>query len=431
MFARARSWLPEWRRLDSPEAIAGYLKNPAWRDRAPLENALSRHFFHPFVHQEVAEGAAFVRRAALSRAATTIEDHVLLDAARLAGERLVVGEVEDLLAEVRATATRAMVRLVFGDDALEVPTLRAVADFDDAIKMRRRSNSSSRRDLARVLEGVMRDPARWLPDTMLGVASEALQACPLVERVDHVASVFLGTGTIQISDVVTHGLIALAQTPLARSFSEAAVVRETIRRYPVNASLTRRREGSAWKTAVSVVPSRVNRHGWRAPDSFDPGRFESSTPGYCFGFGHGPRACPARRMALLLSAAILSSYRALGVGIEPGYRHRRSLAIPVRASLGGPPPRSVPRERVRDWARYLGRCLATYPTALTRELCRPGGLYPQGGLDRQGGKVPPHSVPQVPKMHWMDCTASSAAPRSPLKQFSTQMRSGWGPPRQL
>ena len=380
------------RRLDGPEVIAAALRHPALRDRAAVENALSRHFFVPFAHQEVAEGEAFERRARLSRAALSLEDAAVAARSEEAVARIRGGEVDDLLDEVRTTVTRAMVLMTFGDDLLEPVVHAAVADFDGAIKMVRAPNPAPRRALAAQLRERLAELAPR--GTTLRLMQEAAEDVSLREQIDHVACVLLGTGIIQVTDVVTHALIALSQNSRAQGASSAAVIAETIRCYPVNASLTRRArrnvvvEGTRLRAgeAVTVVPSKLNRLGWSSPSRFDPARHDSER-GACFGFGHGPRACPARRLAMTMTEVVLAAYRRIGVTVEPGYAHRRSLAMPPRARLGpGTCASRSPQERARRWLRYLSVCAVTYPRIAARELSELGAQGPPP-------KMPVHSLP--------------------------------------
>jgi cytochrome P450 len=363
------------RRLDEPAEIDAALRHPALRDRAPLENALSRQFFAPFVHQEVVQGARFEARAAWSRAALGgMPPEVVALAADRAFERHArAGLFPSLLEEVRRVVASATALLALGDDAhFESLAIAAVADFDRGIKMIAAPDRALRGRLASALRARLADPGAWQGTSYLTVAREAALALPLGERVDHLAGVLLGTGAIQVSDVVTHALIALDQHPAARAHSSSALLRETLRLYPVNASLTRLVKsdvaiaGRRYRRgeAVTVVPLAVNRLAGR---SFDAGRSEDT---YAFAFGVGPRACPARRVALTLAEALLDRYRALGLRIEPRYRHRRSLARPARARLGdgaAPAPSSL-WVQAQSWARYGARCAASYPRAFVAAI---------------------------------------------------------------
>lgn len=382
------------RRIDAPEVIAAALRHPRLHDRAAVENALSRHFFAPFVHQEVAEGEAFERRAAMSRAALGLDEAIVAARSRQALSRIRPGEVGDLLDEVRRTVTRAMVWVTFGDTELEPVVLAAVADFDRAIKMMGTPELRRRRELADRLRARLSERA---PEgTTLRAMQLAAGDVGVDEQIDHVASVLLGTGIIQVTDVVTHALIALSQAPsVARRATDGAVLAETIRRFPVNASLTRKARGDVEVEgvrlrageALTVVPMTVNRRGWSSPERFDPDRHERER-GACFGFGHGPRACPARRLAMTMAEVVLGAYRQIGVTVEPGYRHRRSLAMPPRARLG--PGACAGRSRqqsARRWLRYLRVCAVTYPGVAMQELSR------MRAAQGPPPKMPPHSLP--------------------------------------
>ena len=379
------------RRIDGPDVIAAALRHPSLQDRAAVETALSRHFFAPFRHQEVAEGEAFERRAAMSRAALSLDEDVIVAHGERAVSRIGAGEVDDLLDEVRRTVTRAMVLVTLGDLELETVVLAAVTDFDRAIKMVGTPDMPTRYALADRLRSRLSERA---PEgTALGALQQASPDAELDEQVDHVAAVLLGTGIIQITDVVTHALIALSQHPRARRADDAAVLAETIRRYPVNASLTRRARSEVTVgsvrlragQALTVVPMMMNRRGWSSPNRFDPARHERER-GACFGFGHGPRACPARRLAMTLTSAVFGAYRAIGVTVERGYRHRRSLAMSPRARLGagGCEPRSR-TDVARRWLRYLRVCAVTYPRVAAQELSQAAQGPPP--------KMPLHSLP--------------------------------------
>jgi hypothetical protein len=355
-------WL---RRLDEPEQIVEALRHPSLRDRATLENALSSYFFAPFVHQEVVRGTGLERRARLSRAALSLDEQIVRARSAEATARIGLGEVDDLLDEVRRSVVRATVLVTFGDGALEQVVHAAVADFDRAIKMVGIPDPLPRAALAKRLYERLGGTAPV--DTTLGLMQRACSDVSTAEQLDHVASVLLGTGVIQVTDVVTHALIALDQHPEARRASDEQVIAETIRRFPVNASLTRRARRDVMirglqvraGQAITVVPGRMNRCGWSTPDRFEPARHAASGErGSCFGFGYGPRACPARRLAIAMAEVVLAAYRKVGVAVEPGYRHRRSLAVPPQASLGG----AACRPRSRQAAVYprvaWGQCVA-------------------------------------------------------------------------
>lgn len=382
------------RRLDAPEVIAAALRHPSLHDRAAVENALSRHFFAPFGHQEIAEGEAFERRARMSRAALSLDEAIVVAQSEEATSRVAPRTVDDLLDEVRRTVTRAMVSVTFGDRELEPVVLAAVTDFDRAIKMVDKPTSAPRHALTSALRERLGELS---PEgTTLRAMQLAAEDVSVGEQIDHVAAVLLGTGIIQVTDTVTHALIALDQHPGARGARHEAVLAETIRRYPVNASLTRRAsravevEGVRLRVgeALTVVPMVVNRRGWSSPDRFDPQRHDRKR-GACFGFGHGPRACPARRLAMAMAEVVLGAYRRIGVTVEPGYRHRRSLAMPPRARIGdgGCEPRSRP-EAARRWVRYLGVCAVTYPRVAVEELTRA-----RWGAQGPPPKMPVHSLP--------------------------------------
>jgi cytochrome P450 len=199
----------------------------------------------------------------------------------------------------------------------------------------------------------------------LGVAREEALGFSVTERVDHLGSVFFATGIIQVSDVVTHALVALAQAPGSSDASDDAVVAETIRLYPVNSSITRRPDsdvalhGRLYRRGepITVVPQRLERE-----PGFDAGR-DQGAPAWSFGVG--PRACPARRVATALASAILGQYRQFGVQIEPGYPHQRSLAVTVRARIGlGEAPATTARlRRALAFGRFAAVCAVSYPAA--------------------------------------------------------------------
>ncbi|MCA9624121.1 MAG: cytochrome P450, partial [Myxococcales bacterium] len=176
-----------------------------------------------------------------------------------------------------------------------------------------------------------------------------------------------------VTDCLTHALVALSQQPEARVHDDEAVLRETLRRYPVNSSITRRArapvalgdQALAAGDSLAVVPEEVNRHGWPEPDRFDPGRFSAKSPaGYSFAFGAGPRACPAQRFSLTLLGELLATYRRLGVEVPRRHPHHRSLAVPIPAMIGGGACAAQPlHERLQHRARYLACAAATYPLA--------------------------------------------------------------------
>lgn len=359
-------------RIDDPASIDTLLRHPAFADRAVLEKALSGRFFAPFLHQEVVTGPAFEARARFSRAALggVTSERVRAAAGEAASALLRPRTVPSLLDDVRRTTLRATIRLVLGRLALEDLALAAVTDIDRGIKMIGRANAAPRRALAEALRVVLSDPDAWPPETYLEAGRSEALALPIAERVDHVAAVFLATGTIQVSDVVTHALIALAQYPAARDATDDAIIGETIRVWPVNSSVTRHASADATIAGrcyrrgqpVTVIPEALV-----AGSPFAPSRRDHVGT---WSFGAGPRACPARRVALILSSALLGHYRRLGVEVEAGYPHRRSLALEAGARIGpGAPPRPAGRaRRAAAFARYAAVCLESYPRAFLHGL---------------------------------------------------------------
>ncbi len=359
-------------RIDDVSSIDAILRHPAFRDRAVLERALSQRFFAPFSHQEVLRGDAFEARARWSRAALA---GVGVDRVRAAGQAAAArevqpGEIESLLDHVRRTVSRATVDLVVGGDGIVDVVDAAVSDIDRGIKMIARANDERRHALSLSLEPIVAQPDAWPDDTYLGASREEARSFSVAERVDHVAAVFFATGVIQVSDVVTHALIALAQSPERCDASDEAVVAEVIRLYPVNSSITRRPGidvavgGRLYRRGepITVVPARLERTA-----AFDPGR-EQGPPAWSFGVG--PRACPARRVATTLAATVLGGYRRAGVQIEPGYRHQRSLAASIRARIGpGDAPATTARlRRALAFGRFAAVCAESYPAAFLRGL---------------------------------------------------------------
>jgi len=354
------------RPVDDPEIVDVLLRHASFRDRAVLEKALSGSFFAPFVHQEMVNGARFEARSRWSRAALANLplDHVRESAARASDSEIRSGTFDSLLDEVRRTVAHATLLIALGKRELVEITQAAVADIDRSIKMVGRRSMPLRTALAAALARELAAPEAWAEKSYLGVSRSEALALPLRERVDHMASVFLGTGTIQVSDTVTHALIALAQHPGAAAAGDEAVVLETLRRFPVNASITRQATGDVSVLGqqfragepITVWPERLG-----GAAAFDP-----LTPhDQVWSFGVGPRACPARKLSLALATAILGRYRALGVTIEARYPHRRSLAFDVRATIGpGAPPMKTPRSaRLYTWARYAVVCAESYPRA--------------------------------------------------------------------
>lgn len=359
------------RHIDDPEVVDVILRHGSFRDRAVLEKALSGCFFAPFVHQEMVEGERFESRSRWSRAALgNMSPDWVREAARSACDReLREGVFDSLLDEVRRTVTHATVRLALGDDALLPLARDAVRDIDRSIKMVGRAHLPVRRALAAALRDKLSAPESWPAVSYLGVSREEAIALELDERVDHMAAVFLATGTIQVSDTVTHALIALAQHPAAATASDEAVVLETLRCFPVNASITRQPSAAvevgphrfAAGEPITVVPQRIHPAA-----AFDP--LAQRPVGWSF--GAGPRACPARKLSLVLACSVLGAYRALGVEVEAGYQHRRSLAFDVRACIGpGGPPRATHKvQRLTTWARYAAVTAESYPRAFVRGL---------------------------------------------------------------
>lgn len=355
------------RRIDARPLAEAVLRHPSFRDRAPAEKALARIFFAPFEHQEVVTGERFAARARLSRAALALPPaRVAAAVDRAFTLRARDGCFDSLIAEVRRVVTCATILLTFGEAAigpggLEPIALAAVEDFDRAVKLIAPGDLRVRRRLADALRPRLADPRTFAADTTLGLGRAEAAALSLEERVDHVASVFLGTGIIQLTDVVTHALVALAQHPSPAD--EAAVVAEILRAFPVNSSITRLAAEAAVVAgrrfargeAITVVPARLDDR------PFDPDGGEVDA----FRFGTGPRACPARRLSLAATERLLGRYRARGVAVEPGYRHRRSLAVPVRARVGpgAPPARRAAFARAGTWLRYGATAAITYPRA--------------------------------------------------------------------
>ncbi len=379
-------WL---RRVDDPRAVEALLRHRAFRDRASVENALSRYFFTPFEHQEVCEGDDFTRRAAWSRAALSGVDtawvEAVTDRTLTAWRERLPSRVPNLLETVRGLTLPLMCELTFGSSlahGLVEAAEPAVRNIDGCIKMMARPDPTVRQTLATsVTAALAEEPVR--PSLLAAAASAGVELSPRELR-DHLICVFLGTGTIQLTDVLTHALLARAQHPLA--VEDASVdgwLRETLRCYPVNASLTRRASDAAEVAGVAYVagdaitayPQALNRE---ADAAFRPARWDAhdAAPAGAFAFGWGPRACPAQRFSLHLLAHLLARLSGeLRVRVPAGLVHRRSLAWPIPASLGAPGQRldaPPPRKRARYVARYAATCADTYPRAFWRGLL--GGL---------------------------------------------------------
>jgi hypothetical protein len=334
---------------------------------------MSARFFAPFRHQEIAQGEEFERRARFSRAALAgVRPSDAERTIAAAFERLApMGEVSSLLDTVRGIVASALCELTLGDAGDAAMTRAFVRDLDDGIKLRARRNVALRRAFAASLRPLLASPGEWREGTLLGAAREEGLALPIGERIDHVAAVFLGTGSIQIADVVTHAALLHAHGlggPVQSKSAEWLVV-ESIRRYPVNASVTRVARSDAEVdglhiprgTAIHYVPPVLgeasNAPGSTALDAGTDARL---------GFGAGVRACPARRLSLVVANVLVARLLARGVSVEPGYEHRRSLAASIRARFGpGPRPRTTPlRTRLAEGVAYGIRCAATYPPAL-------------------------------------------------------------------
>jgi cytochrome P450 len=372
------------RPVDDPEVVDALLRHASFRDRAVLEKALSGRFFAPFVHQEMVTGARFEARSRWSRAAlaNVSLEHARESATRASDVAIRSGTFDSLLSEVRRTVAHATLLVAIGKPELVEITQAAVADIDRSIKMIGRRSMELRGALSAALEKELAAPEAWSEKSYLGVSRAEALALPLAERVDHMASVFLATGTIQVSDTVTHALIALAQNPAAAAASDEAVVLETLRIFPVNASITRQAaaavsaHGQHFRASepITVVPERLSGSA-----AFDP-----LTPHeQVWSFGVGPRACPARKLSLTLATAILARYRALGVSIEPGYPHRRSLAFDARATIGpGVQPTPTARsQRLLSWAKYAAVCAESYPSAFITGLPELGRVIAAGARD--------------------------------------------------
>jgi hypothetical protein len=365
------------RRLDDPRLIDAVLRHPAFVDRAPLERALSARFFAPFCHQEVTRGARFETRARWSRAifAAVGLERVRDAAIRAFDAHAPTGESESLLDSVRACVARATTELTFGDLSLEPLVQRAVRDIDRSIKMIGRADLTVRRALRDALEPVLDCTDAWPEATSLGAARAEARCLPLSERVDHVGAVLLATGVIQVSDTVTHALIALAQHPAAAAASDDALVAEVVRAFPVNASITRAAgvdvtiEGARFQRgeAVTIVPRRRAR-----ALGFDPSR-------------------AAGRLVVVRGGRE-------GVPGEAGGGHARGdaarpLPRPGGASRAGLPARAQPRARregvVRgqpcsreDAARAPRRGACALPRDLRRELSARLPRRPARGVGR-------------------------------------------------
>ncbi len=367
-------WL---RTVRDPRAAEAIFRHSAFMDRAPLELAMSARFFAPFRHQEIACGEQFERRARFSRAAMAgVPTTDAAQTAHAAFDRLASqGEVSSLLDTVRGIVASALCELTLGEAGDAALARAFVRDLDDGIKLRARRDFALRRAFARSIRPALAHPDQWREGTLLGAAREEGSALSIDERVDHVASVFLGTGSIQIADVVTHAVVLEAHGfgGELREKSAEWLVSEAIRRFPVNASVTRVARDDAEVdgrrfprgTGIHYVPpaigERSDASGSARPDSGTDARL---------GFGVGARACPARRFSLAVATALVARFLELGVSIEPGYQHRRSLAATIRARLGlGPRPRPTPlRTRLAEGVAYGIRCAATYPPALLDAL---------------------------------------------------------------
>jgi len=379
-------WL---RRIETLPEVETVLRHRAFRDRAAVENALSRYFFTPFEHQEVCEGDHFARRAAWSRAALAGLEPGWVEA--VADRRVEAwlpsrpSRVPSLLEAVRRLPLSLMCELLAGREhaqALAVVAEPAIRNIDGCIKMMARPDPRARRALSSAMAILLEQP---VPEaSLLAAARAAGVELEPGELRDHLVAVFLGTGVIQLSDVLTHALITRAQHPLSvEDASTMGWLRETLRCFPVNASVTRLARGPAdvggasyaLGDAITFYPQSLNQG---AGDDFRPARWDAPDGGpQTFAFGWGPRACPAQRFSLHLLAHLLGRLQTeLRLRI-PRVSHRRSLAWPIPAALGRPDQRldAPPRpQRARDVARYVATCADTYPRAFFAAGRLLGGL---------------------------------------------------------
>ncbi|MEM9693398.1 MAG: hypothetical protein AAGA56_12690 [Myxococcota bacterium] len=356
------------RRIEDPARATAMLRDRSLENRALLERELSAHFFAPFRHQETVEGRAFRQRAAWCRSALSAplgeEEKARLDHHFETWKQSLEPRGGDLLFAFHRLVVPILLELSLGPALAESVAGEAfhwVRELDDVIKLRRGRDLAHRLRFAAVLSDALR---RGPVGGLVGYA-QAEHALAHAELVDQVGGVLLGTGPLQWADVLTHALIALDQHEAAKSAPDRLVLWETLRCFPVNASVTRR---DARHRSWSFVPLPLTRAGWRDPAAFAPERWRAQATGFSLGFGVGPRSCPAARLSRQGLAHLLGRIRReTQPRIEAGYRHRRSLAEPPQARFDGvvPPPA---RGRVRRRLGYGVTAALTYPIVGTRVL---------------------------------------------------------------
>ncbi|MGW7313781.1 cytochrome P450 [Streptomyces sp. NPDC054865] len=195
-------------------------------------------------------------------------------------------------------------------------------------------------------------PARLELLDLLRALVSARSGCPEIfgsdsaldttARAKHLQGVFFNTGVIQLSEAVCHTLIEASRHPhvVARIVAGDVpytdhVLSETLRLYPLHATIQRITADDIALSATETIPSgtqllfdigRHQRMGHPEPDTFVPERWEghSRADGGFVGFGLGRRKCPAERFSRTAAAVIvrelLSSY-----AVHAPIRHTRGL----------------------------------------------------------------------------------------------------------
>ncbi|MFK4066305.1 cytochrome P450 [Streptomyces sp. NPDC029674] len=183
-------------------------------------------------------------------------------------------------------------------------------------------------------------------------------ALDTTSRAKHLQGVFFNTGVIQLSEWVCHTVLAASRHPhvvervIAGDTRYADhVLSETLRLYPLHATIQRLVAEDITLTPAAVVPrgtqllvdiGRHQRMGHADPDAFIPDRWHRrgrADSGFV-GFGLGRRKCPAERFSRTAAAVIVQELLSSFVVHAP-VRHTRALeggGLCCLAVRGSPAP---------------------------------------------------------------------------------------------
>jgi len=278
-------------------------------NRSTWEEETTNEFFWPLKHQEACRDEDFDQRrewafALCKEGRSLYWDHLddVLEIYTPSSDGVLQDEVRNLI-------TRVILRVVFGKELDLSLAQKALKEYDRRIKLTKLKDTQLRTTFVGCFSQHIKDA--WIdpdPRSLLAIAKKNF---PLSENLLHqLISVFMITGTIQLSDATIHCLLS------SENFTQ------TMMKFPLNKFLTR--EGKNGEI-YSLRPETFNKLEVRTGEGC--GKWL---------FGDGPRRCPAIYFAPKFVEHLANFYREFNFNIAD-IQHSRSLDIDIPFSTENTP----------------------------------------------------------------------------------------------